>query len=126
MNSKTISIIYWVLTVLFALAMLGDAYGGMSKQQAGQDVLRHLGYPIYMMVIMGVFKLFGAIAILQNKFTTIKEWAFAGFFINFAGAVSSRLAVGDRAGLLLPPVVMLLIMFILYYFWKRYQAVKNL
>jgi hypothetical protein len=105
--------------------MLGDAYGGITKQQAGQDVLRHLGYPIYMMVIMGVFKLLGAIAILQNTFTTIKEWAFAGFAINFAGAFASRAAVGDGAALLVPPVVMLVIMFILYYFWKKYQTIRK-
>ncbi|RYU89429.1 DoxX family protein [Mucilaginibacter terrigena] len=126
MKPKTIKIIYWVLTLLFALAMLGDAYGGISKQEAGQEVMRHLGYPIYIMVITGVFKLLGAIAILQNKFKTIKEWAFAGFAINFIGAFASRAFVGDAAGLLMPPVVMLVIMFILYYFWKRYETVKNL
>jgi uncharacterized membrane protein YwaF len=125
MNAKTIKIIYWALTILFALAMLGDAYGGISKQEAGQEVMRHLGYPIYIMVITGVFKLFGAIAILQNKFKIIKEWAFAGFAINFIGAFASRAAVGDGAGLLIMPLVILVIMFILYYFWKKYQTVKT-
>jgi uncharacterized membrane protein YwaF len=124
MKSKSIIVIYWVLTVLFALAMLGDAYGGISKQEAGQEVMRHLGYPIYMMGITGVFKLLGAITILQNGFVTIKEWAFAGFAINFIGAFTSRTFVGDNAGLLLMPIVMLLIMFILYYFWKKYQTIK--
>lgn len=125
MNPKTIKIIYWILTVLFALAMLGDAYGGISKQEAGQEVMRHLGYPIYIMVITGVFKLFGALAILQNKFKIIKEWAFAGFAINFIGAFASRAAVGDGAGLLIMPLVILAIMFILYYFWKKYETVKT-
>lgn len=126
MRPKTIKIIYWILTVLFALAMLGDAYGGITKQEAGQEVLRHLGYPIYMMVIMGVFKFFGVIAISQNRFKPIKEWAFAGFFISFVGALASRAIIGDEVTLLLPPIVMLLIMFTLYYFWKRYEAVNNL
>lgn len=125
MKTKTIAIIYWILTVLFSLAMLGDAYGGISKQEAGQEVMRHLGYPVYIMVITGVFKLFGALAILQNKFKIIKEWAFAGFAINFIGAFASRATVGDGVGLLVPPVVILLIMFILYYFWKKYETVKT-
>ncbi|MFA6248227.1 MAG: DoxX family protein [Mucilaginibacter sp.] len=125
MNTKTVKIVYWGLTILFALAMLGDAYGGISKQEAGQEVMRHLGYPIYIMVITGVFKLFGAIAILQNKFKIIKEWAFAGFAINFIGAFASRAAVGDGAGLLIMPLVILVIMFILYYFWKKYQTIKT-
>jgi hypothetical protein len=124
MKPLTIKIIYWTLTVLFALAMLADAYGGITKQQAGQDVMRHLGYPIYIMVITGVSKLLGAIAILQNRFTIIKEWAFAGFAINFIGAFASRAFVGDAGGLLLMPIVMLLIMFILYYFWKKYQTIR--
>lgn len=116
---------YWILTVLFGLAMLGDAYGGISKQEAGQQVMRHLGYPVYIMVITGVFKLFGAIAIMQNKFTIVKEWAFAGFAINFVGAIASRAFVGDGGSLLIPPIVMLLIMFILYYFWKKCQTLKT-
>ncbi|RFZ92638.1 DoxX family protein [Mucilaginibacter conchicola] len=125
MNTKSIKIIYWILTTLFILAMLGDAYGGITKQQAGQDVLRHLGYPMYLLVICGIFKLFGAIAIAQNKWHIIKEWAFAGFFINFAGAVASRAAMGDAFGELVPPFVMLAIMFILYYFWKQYNKTKT-
>jgi FtsH-binding integral membrane protein len=125
MNQKIIKIIYWALAILFALAMLGDAYGGISKQEAGQEVMRHLGYPIYIMVITGVFKLFGAIAILQNKFKIIKEWAFAGFAINFIGAFASRTAVGDGANLLIMPLVILVIMFTLYYFWKRYETLKT-
>jgi hypothetical protein len=125
MKSKTIAIIYWVLTGLFALAMLGDAYGGITQQEAGQEVMRHLGYPIYIMVITGVFKLLGAIALLQNKYKTIKEWAFAGFTINFIGAFASRAFVGDSAGLLIMPLVILIIMFILYCFWKRYQTIKT-
>jgi hypothetical protein len=82
-------------------------------------------YPIYIIVITGVFKLFGAIAVLQNKFKTIKEWAFASFAINFIGAFASRAFVGDAGGLLFIPIVMLVIMFILYYFWKKYENLKT-
>ncbi|MES2064582.1 MAG: DoxX family protein [Bacteroidota bacterium] len=104
---------------------ISHAYGGITKQEAGQEVMRHLGYPIYIMVITGVFKLFGAVAILQNKLKTIKEWAFAGFAINFMGAFASRAFVGDNGGLLILPLVILVIMFILYYFWKKYENLKT-
>lgn len=46
MKPKTINTTYWVVTILFALAMLGDAYGGITKQEAGAVVLKHLGYPL--------------------------------------------------------------------------------
>lgn len=124
MSNKAIKIIYWTLTVLFVLAMLADAFGGVTQQEAGKVVLRHLGYPMYLLVITGVFKLFGAIAILQNRWAAIKEWAFAGFFINFVGAIASRYAMHDPFSELIPPLVMIVIMFILYYFWKQYNKTK--
>lgn len=124
MKPKTIRITYWVLTILFALAMLADSYGGITQQQAGKDVLQHLGYPMYALIIFGVAKLLGAIAILQTRFKIIKEWAYAGFAFNFIGAIASRAFVHDDLGLLIPPLVMLVILFVTYYFWKKYDQLN--
>ncbi|MDN3579757.1 DoxX family protein [Mucilaginibacter flavus] len=124
MKPKSVKITYWILTILFALAMAGDAYGGITKQQAGVDVLKHLGYPIYFMVFTGFAKLLGVIAILQTKFKTIKEWAYAGFAFTFLGAIASRGFVGDPLSQLIPPVVVLIILFITYYFWKKFDQLK--
>ena len=124
MKPKTIKTGYWILTILFALAMLGDAYGGITKQEAGVVVLKHLGYPIYNMPMFGVAKLLGAIALLQTKFRTIKEWAYAGFAFNFISALVSRAIVGDEIALLIPPLVMLAVMFASYFFWKKFEAIK--
>jgi hypothetical protein len=125
MKPKTIKIIYWVVTILFALAMLGDAFGGITKQEAGVVVLKHLGYPLYNMPLFGVAKLLGAIAILQPKFRTIKEWAYAGFAFTFISAIASRAIVGDPFGELIPPLVMLAIMFASYFLWKRVEGFKT-
>ena len=126
MNPKTIKITYWILTVVFTLFMLMDGGAGVAKEKTGQEVMKHLGYPIYIMVITGAFKILGAIAILQNKYKTIKEWAFAGFAINFIGAFASRAFVGDPIGLLVLPLVMLAIMFVVYYFWKKFETLKTI
>lgn len=126
MKPKTIKTLYWIFTILFALAMLGDAYGGITMQQAGKDSLAKLGYPMYLLVIMGSAKIFGVIAILQTKYVTIKEWAYSGFTISFIGAFLSWAAVGTDPGNLIPPVVMLLVMFFTYYLWKKYEQVKDL
>jgi hypothetical protein len=104
--------------------MAGDGYGGVTKQQAGVDVLQHLGYPIYFMIIVGVAKLLGVIAILQNKFKAIKEWAYAGFAFNFLGAIASRAFVGDGPADLIPPIVMVVFLFATYYFWKKFNQVE--
>jgi len=124
MSAKTIKITYWILTVLLALSMAGDGYGGVTKQQAGIDVLQHLGYPVYFMVIVGFAKLLGVIAILQNKFKAIKEWAYAGFAFNFLGAIASRAFVGDCPADLIPPIVMAVFLFATYYFWKKFNQVE--
>lgn len=123
---KKLSTWYWIATIIFALMMLMDGFGGVTQQEAGKEVLRHLGYPMYLLIIVGIAKLLGALAIVQQKFVAIKEWAFAGFAINFIGAFASRAFVGDGAGLLIPPLAALVIMFIPYILWKKVQEnVKN-
>jgi uncharacterized membrane protein len=126
MNPKAIKTTYRILTIVFALLMLMDGSAGVVKEKTGQEVMNHLGYPIYIMVITGAFKILGAIAILQNKYKTIKEWAFAGFAINFIGAFASRAFMGDAIGLLIPPLVVLAVMFVVYYFWKKFETVKTI
>ncbi|MBO9675201.1 MAG: DoxX family protein [Sphingobacteriaceae bacterium] len=123
---KKLTTWYWIITIIFALMMIMDGFGGITQQEAGKEVFKHLGYPMYMLIIVGVAKLLGAVSILQNKYTVIKEWAYAGFAINFIGAFVSRAFVGDGVSLLIPPLVALVIMFIPYILWKKLQAnVKN-
>ncbi|WP_025145091.1 DoxX family protein [Pedobacter jeongneungensis] len=117
---------YWIATIIFALMMIMDGFGGVTQQEAGKEVFKHLGYPMYMLIIVGIAKLLGAVSILQNKYTAIKEWAYAGFAINFIGAFASRAFIGDGISLLIPPVVALCIMFIPYILWKNLGGnVKN-
>ncbi|TBO40982.1 DoxX family protein [Pedobacter kyonggii] len=110
---------YSITTIIFALMMIMDGVGGITQQEAGQEVLKHLGYPMYLLIIVGIAKLLGAASILQNKFIAIKEWAYAGFAINFIGAFASRAFVGDGISLLIPPLIALVIMFIPYILWKK-------
>lgn len=126
MKPKTIKILYWIFTIFFALLMLLDGYGGVSMQQAGIDVLNHLGYPVYVMTIFGIAKILGAFAILQTKYQTIKEWAYAGFAFNFIGAFASRLLAGDGGGEMIAPLIALGIMFIPYFLWKKYEGIKGI
>ena len=125
MKPKTVKILYWTFTIVFAVFLLLDGIGGVTQQQAGQDVMKHLGYPMYVLIIFGIAKILGVIAIVQTKFQTIKEWAYAGFAFNFIGAFASRAAVGDGAGETIFPLIMLGIMFIPYFLWKKYERIKN-
>ncbi len=124
MKPKTIKTLYWVITIIFCVAMLLDGIAGLNLAEEGKKALHQLGYPFYIMTITGIAKILGAIAILQTKYDTIKEWAYAGFAIDFIGAAASWAFVGGGLIGVLPPLVALAFMFVVYYLWKRYQQQK--
>jgi hypothetical protein len=126
MKPKTLITLYWIFTIIFALLIFLDGIGGVTRQQAGIDALKHLGYPVYFLTIAGVARLLAVVALLQTKFKVIKEWAFAGIAINFVGAFASKAFVGDSFGLVILPLIMLGFLFIPYTLWKKVEQVKEL
>ncbi len=122
MQPKTIKVLYWTTTILFVLFLIADGLAGVLHAQSGAQSLMTLGYPLYVLTIVGGAKLFAALAIIQTRYRTIKEWAFAGFTIDCLGAASSWYFVGNYSFLLIS-FIFLAIMFIPYYFWKRALAV---
>ncbi len=122
MKSRTTARIYWTLLLLFSLMMLADGVAGLMLEKNGQQAMRQLGYPLYIMTITGAAKILGALALLQPKFRTLKEWAFAGFAIDFLGAAASVAFAGLGFVAMLPALVMTAVLFGLYFTWKRYLA----
>jgi hypothetical protein len=122
MTPRTTARFYWTLTILFCLMMLADGVAGLLHEQNGVAAMRQLGYPVFIMDITGAAKILGALALLQNKYRTLKEWAFAGFVIDFIGAGASVLFAGMGLTATLPALVMLAMIFGLYFLWKRYLA----
>lgn len=88
-------IIYWVAAALLAFGMLASGLEQVFRAQAMIDILVHLGYPVYLMSILGTWKILGVIAILIPGFKLLKEWAYAGFFFAMTGALVSHLVCGD-------------------------------
>jgi uncharacterized membrane protein YphA (DoxX/SURF4 family) len=98
---------YWVSTGLVALAF---AFGGFADLSRSPDMLAgfaHLGYPAYLLGLLGVWKLLGAAAVLAPGTPRLKEWAYAGMFFDLTGAAYSHAASGDSAGRVLTPLVLL-------------------
>ncbi len=87
-------IIYWVATALLSFGMLGSGIAQIGHAQAMIDLVIPLGYPIYFLSIIGVWKVLGVITILMPGFKLAKEWAYAGFFFLMTGAFVSHLASG--------------------------------
>ena len=88
-------IIYWVATVLLSVGMLGSGLAQIFHEQAMVDIIVPLGYPLYLLYIIGVWKILGVTVILLPRFKLVKEWAYAGFFFVMTGALVSHLASGD-------------------------------
>lgn len=125
MKPATLKTLYWIFTILFSLLLLMDGIGGITRQEAGVEVMKHLGYPIYFLTIAGVAKLLAAIALLQTTFKTVKEWAFAGVAFTFIGAFASRAFAGDDVGIVIFPLIMLGTLFIPYTLWKKVEVQKG-
>jgi len=117
--TKRNKIIYWVATLWLALGMLSTAFVQLSKAKEGQgglDSIQHLGYPVYLLTIIGIWKVLGVIALLTPKFPLVKEWAYAGFFFVMTGAMFSHIALGDSIVDLLPSLLLLVLTGVSWYF----------
>ena len=114
--SKRNKIIYWIATIWLALGMVSTGIVQFLKLKDEADMFTHLGYPAYLLTILGIWKFLGVIVILIPKFPLLKEWAYAGFFFAMSGAVFSHLASGDNAKELFGPVLLLILTGISWYF----------
>ena len=92
---KTKSILYWITTILVAVPIgSGGAAQVAHLQQNVDGFVRVLGYPLYFVTVLGIWKVLGAIAILVPRFPRLKEWAYAGIIFDLTGAAASWAAVG--------------------------------
>jgi len=121
--TKRNKIIYWVSTIWLALGMLATGTLQLFKVKAegavappGVDGITHLGYPIYFLTILGIWKILGVVALLIPKFPLLKEWAYAGFFFAMSGAAFSHIASGDSMNEILPSLLLLALIVVSWYF----------
>jgi hypothetical protein len=101
-RAKTVA--YWICTGLISASFLsgGIAYVlGVPKVVEG---MTHLGYPVYFVTLLGVWKVLGAIALLVPRYPLLKEWAYAGIVFDLTGATVSHAATGDDLRHVLVPL----------------------
>ncbi|MES2652959.1 MAG: DoxX family protein [Bacteroidota bacterium] len=113
--TKRNKIIYWVSTLWLALGMLSTGVVQILKLKE-VDMMAHLGYPLYFLTLLGVWKILGVITILVPKFPLLKEWAYAGFFFAMLGAIVSHIASGNGAKDFFGPTLLLVLTFVSWYF----------
>jgi DoxX-like family len=102
---RTRTIAYWTFTVLLVFELVAGSVWNFLQIEWVRVQLNHLGYPLYFTYISGVWQIGGAAAIIAPRFPRIKEWAYAGSFFQFSGAVASHVLAGDGIEVWLPPLV---------------------
>jgi uncharacterized membrane protein YphA (DoxX/SURF4 family) len=117
--TKRNKIIYWISTIWLALGMVATGAGQLIKMKAGQggvEMITHLGYPVYLLTLLGVWKILGVVAVLIPKFPLLKEWAYAGIFFVMSGAIFSHIAIGDSSSAIFPSLLLLFLTAVSWYF----------
>ena len=89
------TIAYWFFTLIIAQEMLAGSMWALLRNPFDRARLAHLGYPLYMLFILGTWKLGGGVVILLPRLQRLKEWAYAGAIFDFSGAAASHLFLGD-------------------------------
>lgn len=125
LTKKRDTILYWLVTGSFLGLMLMSAFAYLTSSPQMVGAMKHLGYPLYLMKILGTAKLLGILAIGYGKIKLLKEWAYAGFTINLLGATASHLFTGDGAALFVPPLVLLALLLASYFLWRKRLTVSH-
>jgi len=97
---------YWIITVLLSFCIFTGGLAQTLQLKQTIDGFKPLGYPIYFISLIGVWKMLGIIAILMPGFKLLKEWAYAGLFFTMTGAVISHIASNDMHPQIIAPAVL--------------------
>jgi len=114
--TKRNKIIYWIATGWLALGMVSTGVVQLMKVEEEVAKITQLGYPSYILTVLGIWKILGVVAVLVPKFPLLKEWAYAGFFFNMSGAVVSHLVSGSEAKEFFGPMLLLVLTVVSWYF----------
>jgi uncharacterized membrane protein YphA (DoxX/SURF4 family) len=90
-------IAYWVTTGLIVLETAAGAEWDFARNDFVRQAFAHLGYPLYLLTILGIWKLPAAIVLVIPRFGRVKEWAYAGLFFVYTGASASHFMRGDTS-----------------------------
>jgi hypothetical protein len=118
-NSKRTTILFWAFTAPVLAMMIMSAAAMLMQQPQNVEGFVHLGYPLYFMTFLGIAKALGSAALIYRRFSTLTEWAYAGFTFDFLGASYSHYASGDGLGPTMGPLVVLALLAGSYWHGKK-------
>lgn len=98
-------IAYWLISAPVLAETIAGAQWDLTRTPYVSDTLVHLGYPLYLLTIMGVAKVLAVAALLAPGWPRLKEWAYAGIVFVYLGAACSHFAVGDPTDKVVVPTI---------------------
>ncbi len=110
-ESKGKKIAYWILTGCLAFESILSAswdFNWLNKDFA-IGIMKQIGFPPYFLVIKGIATLLSAPVFVLPGLRLLKEWAYSGTFLMYAGAIACHLFVHDGMDPLIAPLVFLCI-----------------
>jgi len=96
---------YWLFTLLIAYEMVAGGLWDLLRIEYVRVIFTHLGYPLYLLDIIGVWKIPCAVVLLLPRLGRLKEWAYAGALFTYTGAAASHFLVGDSANVWVGPLL---------------------
>ena len=118
----------WIFWIATGIIVLFDGVMPVLSFQSemAKEGIRHLGYPDYFGVMLTVFKVLGALALIIPAIPKrVKEWAYAGFAIDFISAFVSAWAVDGLSALTFFPIVFLGLLALSYVYWNRINKLSG-
>ncbi len=103
-QSKTRAIAYWITTGLIVTETLTEAQWDLVRNPYVTKVFIDLGYPLYLLTILGIWKIPAAIVLVIPRFPLVKEWAYAGLFFVYTGAVASHFFMNQTSAVIGPGI----------------------
>ncbi|WP_163100378.1 DoxX family protein [Peribacillus alkalitolerans] len=94
-QSRGKMIAYWSVTLLLAASVMLSGIGQLMQLGGNIELVTNLGYPLYVLTILGIWKVLGAIALVVPGFPRLKEWVHAGIFFLMTGAALSHAFAND-------------------------------
>ncbi|MWC30625.1 DoxX family protein [Paenibacillus sp. MMS18-CY102] len=88
-------IAYWLVTLLLAAAIVLSGIGQLMQNEGNVELVDKIDFPVYILTILGIWKVLGAIALVMPGFPRLKEWAYAGIFFLMTGAALSHALADD-------------------------------
>ena len=126
MKTKTAKIIFWVSTS-FIFLFEGVMPALFSQSERAKESMAHLGYPQYFGVMIVGFRILGVFALMIPKVPgRVKEWAYAGFTIEFIAASISHTVVEGFNFLSVLPLIILGILVASYLSYHKMNDEKTI